>query len=434
MSRDKTEENRYPARSRRECVISRIVPGRRTWIAGRLHVSAGGELSLRDASGSIALKSGDDFPPGAGDIVDLFGEIDEKGIFRIVSFDVLAPGRDLLAPGSVNDRLRDAGSVPFLRRNLVRDSVRSFFFEKGFLEVETPVLVPVPGQEPHLEPFRTTIETLKGKREGFLITSPEHNHKRLLAAGHEKIFEITRAFRNGPEEGQGLHWYEFTLLEWYRAFASYLEIMEDVENLIAYTTVHTSRAAGGTAAGKYSPPFRRLTVSEAFQDLARVDLAPFLAGEQFAVEEAARGDYGLSPEDRPAERFFKILIGGVEPALQSMGPVFLVDYPASQAALSKVKSDDPALCERFELYIDGVELANGFSELNDPVEQRRRFRENAALRAEEGRAELPVDEDFLEALDIGMPPAGGVALGLERLMMVLYGEKEITSFQPFSMK
>jgi lysyl-tRNA synthetase class 2 len=240
---------------------------------------------------------------------------------------------------------------------------------------------------------------------------------------------MTRAFRNGAEEGRDAHWYEFAMLEWYRAYASYIEIMEDVENL----TASVAHAMKSPVREKLKPPFCRLTVRDAFRECAGVDLEPFFSDDRqaFAAQESASGKFGLAAEDPPDARFFKILVGGVEPELRGMGAVFLVDYPASQAALSKIKPDDPAVCERFELYAGGMELANGFTELNDPVEQRRRFEEEARSRAALGTRPVALDEAFLEALELGMPPAGGVALGLDRLMAVLFGCGEIDPFLPF---
>jgi len=439
----------YPLRSRRQSIIADLREDLSTWIAGRLIPSGErdpgrreecGGLLLRDASGRVPLAGatgaqggGGEIRAGArearaGDLVDLQGVL-RQGVFEVHDLVLLAPGRVNPPEGSLNHSLWRAGQEPFLRRSLTRKALREFFEAEGFWEVETPTLVPAAGQEPHLQPFETEVATTLGPRRAFLITSPEYGHKRLLAAGHEKIFEITRAYRNGCEEGLDLHWYEFCMLEWYRAYACYEEIMADTENLLWRLALDLRPAS----AAEFKPPFRRITVEQAFGELAGVDLVPFLDGdaETFAGDEARAGRFGLDPQDSSETRFFKILVAGIEPALARMGPVFLVDYPASQAALSKLKSDDDRLCERFELYVNGVELANGFTELNDPQAQRRRFEEEARARGAAGGAPVPVDEAFLEALELGMPPAGGVALGVDRLILVIYGEESLDRLLPF---
>lgn len=407
-----------------------LAPGEETWIAGRLLTAADGRLLLRDASGAVAVSMTPDCGAvSAGDIVDLRGSFD-RGVFAVREAIPLAPGRPVPAEGSANAALWRLGAKPFERRATLRRAVREFFEQRGFLEVETPCLRPSGGQEPHLDPFRTRVQTRDGERDGFLITSPEYCHKRLLAAGCEKIFELARVFRNGPEEGGGLHWYEFTMLEWYRAYASYVEIMADVESLVA----SGARALESAERARLETPFRRLTMAQAFEDLAGIDLAPYLMGkgEDFAADAARSGQFGLSADDLPDTRFFKILVSGVEPELAALGAVFLIDYPATQASLSKIKEEDPLVCERFELYLNGVELANGFTELNDPCEQEKRFIEEAREKEACGKEPVPGDRAFLDALQLGMPPAGGVALGLDRLAMVLCGESDLHPLLPFS--
>jgi len=438
MNERKAERDRYPARSRRQVPVAGLTEGARVWISGRLLAETDGSLRLQDSSGRVpvAFEHGsparehtrDAARTAPGDLADLCGRL-EKGIFVVEEIVRMAPGLPSSGRGSSNAALWKAGAAPFIRMNLLEDSVRRFFRERGFLEVRTPRLLPAGGQEPHLNPFHTTVETAGGEIPAFLITSPEYCHKRLLAAGHEKIFEAARVFRNGPEEGRDRHWFEFTMLEWYRAFASYEEIMEDVENLV----FHAAMSVDARAAAAFRPPFRRISLKQAFSQFAAVDLEPYLAGNEkdFARREAEEGRFSLDPHDAPGDRFFKILVAVVEPALSNLGPVFLVDFPAAQAALSKISPDDPRVCERFELYINGVELANGFTELNDPVEQRRRFEEEAGIKAARGLAAVPIDESFLEALELGMPPAGGVALGMDRLAMVLFGEETLDAFLPF---
>jgi lysyl-tRNA synthetase class 2 len=422
----------YPARSRRRDSINALRPGRKTWIAGRLLFAPGEGWVLRDASGSVPLrfvpKVNPPSPESAGDLCEIEGEFLEGG-FEAARLCRLAPGSASVRPGGPNACLWNLDRGIFRERRLFKDALRRFFLEQDFEEVESPILVRAPGQEPYLDPFRTRLEAEGRAEDRFLITSPEYFHKRLLAAGHERIFEVARVFRNGPSELQGLHHPEFLMVEWYRAYASYLEIMKDLEDLVSCL----ASGSGIGCAQEVPAPFERLPVSEAFRRFAGVDLDPYLAGDpSFAVREAEEGRFGVRAADDPDTRYFKILVSGVEPRLGLEGPVFLLDFPAAQSALAKIREDDKRLCERFELYIEGVELANGFTELNDPVEQEVRFRHEAAQRAARGGAPVPVDDDFLEALRLGMPPAGGVAVGFDRLFMVLTGRKNFKECLPFA--
>jgi len=411
-------------------MVADLSPGKETWIAGRLLPGKEDGLLLRDATGGVTVALPSDCAAvAAGDIVDFCGAL-EEGLFSVRKAIRLAPGGAVPPVASPNAPLWRMGAEPFERRAALRREVRGFFESRGFLEVETPCLRPAGGQEPYLDPFRTQIRTRSGRKDAFLITSPEYCHKRLLAAGCEKIFELARVFRDGPDEGGDLHWFEFTMLEWYRAYASYEEIMADVESLVG----RAARNLAGVGASLLASPFRRLTVAQAFDELAGIDLGPYLhhGADDFAADAARSGQYGLSPEDSPHTRFFKILVSAIEPRLADLGAVFLTDYPAAQASLSKINEDDPSLCERFELYLNGIELANGFTELNDPREQERRFGDEAREKKASGMRPVPEDRAFLEALELGMPPSGGVALGFDRLAMVLFGETDLRPLLPFS--
>jgi lysyl-tRNA synthetase class 2 len=421
--------DQYPRRTRRAETITALKEGVKTWIAGRLRSNPEGGWILADTSGRIMLDGVEELAVSGGAIVEVEGILAGKRRFRVERIKLLSPGRERARAGSRNEALWNLPKDIFRRRRLIRDGLRTFFLERGFDEVESPVLVPAPGQEPYLDPFVTRLDTDQEVREErYLITSPEYFHKRLLAAGFEKIFEIARVFRNGPSETRGLHHAEFCMVEWYRAYASYLEIMEDMEQLIH----HLALRVDCPLAPRFEPPYERLTMKDAFHRYAGVDLDPYLQDDpSFAAEQASRGDFGLMAGDDQESRFFKILVAAIEPQLGRNRPVFLIDFPACQASLSKICEDRPEVCERFELYINGVELANGFTELNDPEEQRARFRKEAMQRAARGREPVPQDEDFLEALRLGMPPAGGVALGLERLMMVLLGERDMKDVAPF---
>jgi len=289
------------------------------------------------------------------------------------------------------------------KRAAILRAVRSFFEERGYLEVVTPLRLPV------LAPEFWIVPEASGPL--FLQTSPELCMKRLLAAGHERIFQICPCFRKG-ERGR-LHLPEFQMLEWYQAGASYLELMEECEELLWEVAELSGLAGLPERSGNgmsLEPPWERLTVAEAFARYA-----------------------GMSPEDALAAGMFEeILVNRVEPHLGLAQPTFLCDYPAELASLARVKPGVAGVAERFELYVNGVELANGFSELTDPVEQRRRFERERGLIINAGRDPGPMPEAFLREL-AGLQSAAGIALGVDRLVMLLAGAvelDEVISFVP----
>jgi len=293
----------------------------------------------------------------------------------------------------------DEGIGPNLRvRADALALVRSFFARRGFLEVDTPLLVPSPGLDLHLDAVEAG--------GGYLITSPEYQMKRLLVGGMPRIYGMPHVFRRG--ELGARHNPEFTMVEWYRAFAGVGEVMRDTEELVA----ELSGALGRRQ--RFVPPFARLSLREAFERFASVREDDFFA---------------MAAHDQ--DSFFRILVEKVEPALAFLGPTFLVDYPVSHASLARAKPEDPRVCERFELYVRGIELCNGFGELTDPAEQRRRFALDQAARASLGKPVYPVDERFVASLEEGMPPSAGNALGLDRLVALCLGETEIARVMPF---
>ena len=265
--------------------------------------------------------------------------------------------------------------VSLRRRAEVMTRVRRFFDAHGYLEVETPILVPSPGLDLHLDAYAVD-------GGGYLITSPEYQMKRLLAEhGAERIYQLVRCFRRG-EQGHR-HNREFTMLEWYRVGASVEDMMAETEALVCDLLPIDA--------------IRRMTVAEAF---------------------APHDVFALSEDD-----YFRLLVDEVEPKLT--GAVFLHDYPAREASLARLRDDDPRVCERFELYVDGVELCNGFGELTDPVEQRARLEADQRLRREAGKPIYPIDEKFIAALEKGLPRCAGNALGIDRLLMLALGAEHI---------
>jgi lysyl-tRNA synthetase class 2 len=315
-------------------------------------------------------------------------------------------------------------------RALLSSQARRVLGELGYEEVETPCLVPAPGMEPHIQAFEAPFVPEGGgaPRPLWLHTSPEYAMKRLLAGGWERVFQLARVFRNG--EVSRTHNPEFTMLELYRVETDYRGIMADCERLLEECAL--ALAPGGAArvrrSGRtvdLSAPFETLTVQQAFMRHAGMDLAA-CAGEAGALAAAARAA-GHDP-GRPGESFddvfFRVMLDAVEPRLGLDRPTWLVDWPAPLAALSRLKREDPRWAERFELYAGGLELANGFTELTDAVEQRARLVEEQELRRRLGRPVYPLDEPFLEAVGV-MPDAGGVAIGLDRLLMLLVGAESI---------
>jgi len=292
-------------------------------------------------------------------------------------------------------RRRDA----LVQRGAIFDRVRGFFKKKGYLEVETPFRIPAPAPEAQIDAVPSS--------GWFLQTSPELCMKRMLAAGYSSIFQICRCWRDGERGAR--HLSEFTMLEWYRAGADYLDLMAETEALVlAAAALPRLRYRGQTI--ELSPPWERITVTEAFRRHA--DTTPQAA--------LTAGSYD------------EIMVELIEPRLGLSRPTFLYDYPASCGALARLKEGDPLLAERFELYIGGLEIANAFSELTDPGEQRSRFVAEAAERARLGKAPYPVPERFLSALAL-MPRAAGIALGLDRLVMVLLDAgtiDEVVAFTP----
>jgi elongation factor P--(R)-beta-lysine ligase len=294
------------------------------------------------------------------------------------------------------------------RARVVSDA-RAFFAARGFVEVQTPVLVPSPGLDLHLDAFEVTGGDRGAPR--WLATSPEYQMKRLLAEGFERIMQIGPCFRRG--EVGSRHNPEFTMLEWYRAHAGVDDVMRDTEQLVAAVTGGAVHVDGRRI--DLLPPFERLDVCAAFER--------FAGWSRSATLEAAARD---------EDSYFRALVDLVEPGIEKLEHgVFLVDYPATQASLARRKSGDPELAERFELYIAGVELCNGFGELVDPVEQRARLERDQAARRAGGLPVYPLDERFLEALAL-VPPSGGNALGLDRLVALACGTTSIADFVAFT--
>ena len=287
------------------------------------------------------------------------------------------------------------------RARIIRE-IRSFFHEEGYLEMETPLRIPAPAPESHIDAVSSAT--------WFLQTSPELCMKRLLAAGYGRIYQICHCWREG-ERGR-VHLPEFTMLEWYRRDTGYFALMDECEALITYVAAalgYKERFLYRDREISLLGPWQRISVAEAFTRYS-----------SFSMDEALRRDL-----------FDEIMVREVEPRLGISGPVFIHDYPASLGALARLKQDNPSVSERFELYIGGVELANAFSELTDPSEQRSRFLHEQKTRLSLGKSVYPMPDRFLAELP-QMPSAAGIALGLDRLVMVLLNASSIDDVVAFT--
>jgi elongation factor P--(R)-beta-lysine ligase len=312
-----------------------------------------------------------------------------------------------MLPGSRNSALGNIGRLANRRgalqlRARMIQAIRHYFITRGYLEVETPVLIPAPAPEVNID----AVEAGKG----YLQTSPEICMKRLLSAGYDQIFQICRCFRQAERGHQ--HLPELTLLEWYHAQMDYKGLMSECESLIRQIGrdlgFQDQIAYQGKSIG-LSGHWQRLTVSEAFESYAPLGLQESL-------------DRGC---------FDALMVEAIEPNLGAPTPTFLYDYPASLGALARLKPEDKRFAERFELYMGGVELANAFSELRDEGEQRRRFEEEIKRREALGKPVYPMPEPFLEALSF-MPDAAGIALGIDRLVMIFANKARIDDVVAFT--
>lgn len=362
-----------------------------------------------------------------GDIVEAEGVIRE-GRFRIQQGRLLSAAVEAgdwrLWQEKVKERLR-------IRWKVIQ-GIREFFLSRGFIEVDTPILLEAPGMESHLSNFETLFHGPDGSsRKLYLPTSPEYAMKALLVSGFERIFQLCHSFRNG--EHSLLHSPEFAMLEWYRAYASSEEIMKDTEDLVRTLAKQVTGKERILYQGKtvdLSPPWERITVKEAMERHAGIRLDEVSSPEDFRALLVQKGYREFSPELDWNTLFFMPFLKEVEPKLGRGKPAILVDYPPSMCLLARMKEGEDA-ADRFEVYIEGLELANAFTELCDPVEHRRRLAEQQKERIAQGREVLPVDEAFLRCIERGLPPSGGIALGVDRLVMLLTGSRELSEVLPF---
>jgi len=405
----------YPSRCQGIHIpVSAVATHDQVVLRGRLVEWDGRRGELGDQTGRIRLNYDGDAAICTGDIVEVSGISDADGEIRVSEARCLAP---CLRDHVGGDWLRfHEGEKSLIERLNVRSRIlsciRHFFSDRDYIEVETPHLLNYAGCEEHIEEFETTYRSLKGSASLYLATSPELYMKRLLGVGLERFYQLGRCFRNGERSSQ--HNPEFTMVEWYQAYASYEEIMEETEELVA--------SIWSKVVGRESPlwklvveerPWRRISVREAFEQWVGVDIGEHNEREDLYTALQTVGFTSAVYSDTWDDLFNKALLEKVEPQLALLGPVFLYDYPIQLGAMAKGKEGDGRWAERAELYLAGTELANGYTELNDPVEQRGRF--NHARSIQGGR---PLDEQFLKSMERAIPPAGGMALGVDRLVML----------------
>jgi lysyl-tRNA synthetase class 2 len=369
-------------------------------VRGSLFRTRAGEVTVEAAEYTLLAKSLQPLPE------KWHGLVDTETRYRQRYLDLIA-----------NDDVRQL----FALRSAIIDAIRRFMVGRGFMEVETPVLMPEAGGAA-ANPFVTHHEALD--RDLYLRIAMELHLKRLIVGGYDRVFEIGRIFRN--EGISTKHNPEFTMMESYEAYADYNDVAAMVEELVSWVakeTLGTTLVPFDDGTIDLAPPWRRLTVHDALKEYAGVDLEHYRRDEP-GLRALVR-DMGIdaAPDAGWAKLVDELLSAAVEPKL--LQPTFLMDYPAPLSPLAKRKPDNPDLVERFEPFGGGLELGNAYTELNDPVDQRQRFLEQARRKAAGEREVEMLDEDFLLALEHGMPPCGGLGIGIDRLVMLLSGKRSI---------
>jgi len=430
----KGEDHHYLAHIRRpsasHCTLEALPQQRR--LCGRVALVQEDMLSIECDGALHPVRVTSQEELRSGDIVEVL--LDGIGPTAVSVHLLVRPSR--IAPRGSRDRTPAPSELRTVlgARSAMIDCTREFFLQRDFVEVPTPSLVPSPGMEPHLAGFSTWYEDHAGHtRQVWLPTSPEFALKRALCEGLDRIFEIRTVFRNRGEMGP-LHYPEFTLLEWYRAFADYRVIMSDTEDLLSSIAHRLGAVTHRTFRGiriRWDAPYCRMSVSEAFSRYAGIDLGEGMEDEDgFRAACAARLSH-VPPGEDFCSLFHRVMIERVEPHLGLGAPVILYDYPMAVAALAVRKPGDPRFCERFELYVAGVEMANAFTEVNDPREMAIRIRRARQEQRAMGARPTPVDGEVLRAMRRGMPPSGGIAVGMDRLLMAMLGLDHIAAVLPF---
>jgi lysyl-tRNA synthetase class 2 len=310
-----------------------------------------------------------------------------------------------------------------LRFDLLRE-VRRFFDSENFTEVETPLIVRLPGQEPNIVPIELTVhDDKKTAFPAFLHTSPEYTMKKLLAVGWDKIYFLGKCFRDQESFG-GTHNPEFTMIEWYRARTNFESLMADCGNLTNHLIKYLDQRDYTLKNENIRRPWQKKHMRDLWREHVDVNLDDYLRREAM-LELNKKLGYTPGDDESYEELFYRIFLNKIEAHLGTDAPTIVHHYPREMAALSKIDEQDPNYAERFELYINGLEIANAYSELTDPEEQKKRLEEERLEREKLGLSVFEVDPDFIDALISGLPESAGIALGVDRLFMALTACQDI---------
>lgn len=384
--------------------LAQLAAGQRVRVAGRIVAGKAGHWTLQDDTGCVSVWDSELSADAVGAFVQVVGRTAGDGLRDLEWSRIESRPGDRFTRAESDWGYLMAGRLPNLRkRHQLRQVVRRYFDAEGLLEIDTPAIVPCPGLDVHLDAIAIPGDENLAPR--WLHTSPEYQMKRVLTTGLPGVYQLGKAFRRG-ELGR-LHEPEFTMLEWYRTFCDSEPVMRDTEQLVLAAALELTGSPvipGMDGPVDVTPPWERLTVEAAFERYTSCALREVLHDET---------------------EYFQRLAEDIEPKLGRGRPVFLTDYPIQMASLARVSPKNPLFAERFEAYLDGVELCNGFGELVDPDEQRRRFEADRRERSRLGRSVYPIDERFMAALEEGIPPSGGNALGFDRLLMLLVGARHI---------
>jgi len=331
---------------------------------------------------------------------------------------------------------------PKLKENLllkaqVLGAIREFFQYEGFTEMDTPTMV----VSPDPSPFNEVLETKTvGGEKLFFTPSPEFFLKKLLVVGLKNIYQITKAYRDRQEKDP-LHLREFTILEWYRNNATYTDLMADCEKLIGFVWERLSQRIQKSKSEinlnyqgqeiNLAPPWKRISCQEAFKQYAHINLDEFLE-EKKARKICQKKGYQMTQENTWEELYHQVFLNEIEPELQKFPTLILYDYPAPLAALSQIKESDPHYAERFEFYLGGLEMGNGYSELTDWQDQEKRLQSNVATRKAGRMKVFDYDHDLIQALKEGLPKTAGIAVGVDRLVMLFTDSTDIHEVTPLS--
>jgi lysyl-tRNA synthetase class 2 len=423
--------------------VASLPAGTEVRSAGRL-VRRGGDLLLADARGRVRIEPAEDSTAGERSLPDrslvrLSGTWTGTHIFEADVECVHTPEAESSLEFPEADDSDPLGSVLEMRAEALK-RCRQVFEARDFRHVETPHLVSAPGTDLYIDPIKIAADATEAP--AWLHTSPEFAMKRLLSEGCTRIWQHCRVWRGGERTGR--HHPEFSMLEWYRAWESAEAIIDDIETVVTRVCGDTARVAGRGSSGSTAqtislePPFDRITMRALVDDVCGFDLLDALDYPSLrdAIAGAGLLERSLKTRHRESdgrwdELFFEMMVTELEPALRQMGAVFVTEWPAPLAVLAKKHDDDPRVAERFELFVGGLELANGFVELTDPDEQRKRFETERAERKRLEKPQLPVPKRLLQSLRYGMPPSAGVALGFDRLLMAATGAPTLAHVSPF---